>query len=315
MTIANSSSPRFLTLADLTPQPGCTLVIGNFDGVHRGHQALLAQARARGRPVVVLSFEPHPRQYFAARQGAVVAPLRLTPPALKTRLLRAAGADSVVLLAFEAALAEVDATAFIDKVIVQGLGASHIVVGEDFVFGRDRGGSIETLRADGRFSVTAVTPVGDAAGVFSSSRARQLLAAGDLVGLANILGRAHSIAGPVLHGDKRGRTLGYPTANQSLAGLALPPLGIYAVRVRLPHESVPRIGAANLGIRPMFAVEYPILETFIFDFDQDIYDQDITVELVKFLRPEARFDSLDALMAQMKQDCQAARAVFQSVSL
>lgn len=316
MTAADSQNPIFLNLQSLPSWPGCTVAIGNFDGVHLGHQALLAAARtASAAPVVALSFEPHPREYFATLRGEAAVPFRLTLDETKVRFLQAAGADHVVLLAFDPMLASLSAQDFIDRVLVQGLGAAHVVVGTDFVFGRDRGGSLATLAADGRFGVTAVSPKGDTAGAYSSSRVRSALAAGDLNAVACLLGRRHSIEGPVIHGEKRGRELGYPTANQSLERLALPPFGIYAVRLRIEGEDSWRHGVANLGIRPMFAIKQPILETYIFDFDQDIYGRRLRVEPVAFLRGEARFDSLDALISQMKQDCQAARAVFKSGSL
>lgn len=315
------STAHIHRLDSLTPVAGCTLVIGNFDGVHRGHQALLDRARALrpGHPVVVLTFEPHPREFFAQSRNQSVAAFRLTLAARKEQLLRRFGADHVVLLEFDAALSQLIAQQFIKTVIVDGLGAAHVCVGEDFAFGVGRGGTVDTLRHEGAlsgFGVTAVAAVRDDMGQpFASRRVRDAIAAGDFAQAQVLLGHAWCVSGPVIKGDQRGRTLGYPTANQALSRLQLPPYGIYAVRARLAGEEIWRDGVANLGIRPMFAVPSPLLETYIFDFDQDIYGKILDVQVVEFIRGEAKFDSLDALMAQMKQDCVAARAVLKSRSL
>lgn len=315
------STAHIQTIDDLLPASGCTLVIGNFDGVHRGHQELLAQARAlrTDHRVVVLTFEPHPREYFAQSRNQPTPAFRLALAMQKEKLLRAYGADQVVMLGFDATLSQLSAQDFIKRVIVDGLGAAHICVGEDFAFGAGRTGTVATLRAEGAlygFEVTALAPVHDAHGVvFSSSRVREALAAGDLAQAHDLLGHPWCVSAPVIKGDQRGRTLGFPTANQDLSRLQLPPYGIYAVRVRIEGEDDWREGVANLGIRPMFQVAQPLLETFIFDFTDDIYGKILDVQVVDFIRGEAKFDSLDALMAQMKQDCLAARAVLKSRSL
>ncbi len=315
------STPHIYSPADLSPDSGCTLVIGNFDGVHRGHQALLAHARAvrPGHRVVVLTFEPHPREYFAQSRNQPAPAFRLTLAQQKEKLLLAYGADRVVALGFDAALSQLSAQDFIRQVIVDGLGAAHVCVGDDFAFGAARGGSVDTLRHEGTlygFGVSALAPVCDqSGGVLSSSRARGAIAAGDFAAAQAVLGHAWCVSAPVIKGDQRGRTLGYPTANQALSRLQLPPYGIYAVRARIAGEDIWRDGVANLGIRPMFEVAAPLLETFIFDFSRKIYGNILEVQPVDFIRGEARFDSLDALMAQMKQDCLAARAVLESRSL
>lgn len=320
MTDLPSTAP-ILRLDDLTPVQGCTLVIGNFDGVHRGHQALIDHARrlSGDRRVVVLTFEPHPREFFAQSRNQPTPPFRLTLAAQKEKLLRVNGADHVVMLDFDSALSQLTAQAFVKAVIVDGLGAAHVCVGDDFAFGVGRGGTVDTLRHEGvihGFGVTALPPVRDHQGQpYASSRVRSALAAGDFAMAQDLLGHAWCVSAPVVKGDQRGRTLGYPTANQNLARLQLPPYGIYAVRARLQGEQLWRDAVANLGIRPMFAVPSPLLETYIFDFDQDIYGKILYVQPVEFIRGEAKFDSLDALMAQMKQDCVAARAVLKSRSL
>lgn len=315
------STAHIQTVDDLLPASGCTLVIGNFDGVHRGHQALLAQARAQrpGHRVVVLTFEPHPREFFAQSRNQPTPAFRLTLAMQKEKLLRAYGADQVVMLGFDATLSQLSAQDFIRRVIVDGLGAAHVCVGEDFAFGAGRAGTLETLRTEGAlygFEVTALAPVRDEQGaVLSSSRVRVALAAGDLAQAEALLGHSWCVSAVVIKGDQRGRTLGFPTANQDLSRLQLPPYGIYAVRVRIEGEEGWRDGVANLGIRPMFEVASPLLETFIFDFTGDLYGKIVDVQVVDFIRGEAKFDSLDSLMAQMKQDCLAARAVLKSRSL
>lgn len=306
------------TTATLPRHAGCALVIGNFDGVHPGHRALIGRARETGLPVAALSFEPHPREYFAGLKGEASS-FRLTLAPAKTALLQAAGSDHVVLMAFDEKLASLPAEDFIEQVIVRGLGAAHVLVGDDFAFGHRRGGDVALLAAAGRAAGFAVTPVPqacDAAGAaYSSSRARDDLARGDFAALRQSLGRDWSVAGPVIGGDRRGRTLDMPTANQALDRLALPPYGIYAVRATLDGHAAPLDGVASLGVRPMFALPRPLLETHLFGFDGDIYGKNMVVTPVAFLRPEQRFDSLEALKTQMKQDCLDAGAVLKSGSL
>lgn len=301
----------FFTPDTLPRHSGSTLVIGNFDGVHRGHRALLDAARQYGAPVVALTFEPHPREYFAKD----AAPFRLTLADAKARLLHDYGASHVVPMAFDGDLATLDARAFIDRVILGGIGAARVVVGADFAFGRGRGGTVETLAQAG-LQVTALPPLHDETGaVYSSSRVRDCIRAGDFAGARLLSGHDWVVTGPVLQGDRRGRELGYPTANQSLDGLVLPPFGIYAVRIAVDGDDRIYDGVANLGIRPMFALERPILETHIFDFSAEIYGENLRVTPVAFLRGEARFDSLESLKSQIKQDCLAACAVLKSGSL
>lgn len=313
--------PDIMTSGEVARIDGATLVIGNFDGVHLGHAHLLRVARAinPAAPVVALSFEPHPREFFAQMRGDANPNFRLTLAAAKHRALIAAGADHVVLLAFDSTLSAMTAEDFITRVLVDGIGCAHVVVGSDFVFGAARGGNVYMLRHYGAqlgFGVTTPDVLCDDTGTpYSSTRIRTAIAAGDFALAQQLLGRAHVIEGVVVKGDQRGRTLGYPTANQDLSRLQLPPYGIYAVRARIAGERDWRAGVANLGIRPMFELAHPILETHIFDFDADIYGKILEVEPLAFLRGEAKFDSLDALMAQMKQDCIAARAVVKSRSL
>ncbi len=277
------------------------VIIGNFDGVHRGHAALIAYARALGGTLVVLTFEPHPRLFFQPD----AAPFRLTPQHLKHERLLELGADIIDAMKFDAKMAHLSAAEFIDKVIVKRLEATHVVVGTDFQFGHKRGGNVDTLKSDGRFEVLALDLVEE----ISSTRIREYLKKGEIDAANTLLGWEWLIEGAVEHGDKRGRDLGYPTANIRLGDNLCPAYGVYAVEVRLEGEENWRMGAANIGIRPMFAVEKPLLEVYLLDFEGDLYGQVLQVRPVAYLRPEMKFDGLEALKTQMSNDCRKAREI------
>jgi riboflavin kinase/FMN adenylyltransferase len=288
---------------------GGIVALGNFDGFHAGHQAVVGRAveraRAEGRPALVATFDPHPVRFFKPD----LPPFRLTSLDQRQRLFGAAGADAMLVFDFNAELAAVTAEQFVADRLVDLIGAAGVVTGEDFTFGKGRGGNVEVLKTLGQahnLSVDAVAPVSDGTEPVSSSRIRELLQQGDPEGAAKLLTRPFAIEGAVEHGDKRGRTIGYPTANLSLGKYLRPKFGIYAVRGRLPDGRVLE-GAANLGIRPTFTPPKELLEPYFFDFDGDLYGQTIEVELISFLRPEAKFDSLDALTDQMEADCEEAR--------
>ncbi|HEX8261322.1 MAG TPA: bifunctional riboflavin kinase/FAD synthetase [Allosphingosinicella sp.] len=288
---------------------GGIVALGNFDGFHAGHQAVAARAveraKAEGRPALVATFDPHPVRFFRPE----TPPFRLTTLDQRQRLFEAAGADAMIVFSFDAGLAATPADQFISRNLLELIGAAGVVTGEDFTFGRGRGGNIAVLQDAGArlgFSVDAVGPVSDARGPISSSRIRDALVAGDCGEASRLLTRPFAIEGVVEHGDKRGRTIGYPTANIALGPYLRPRFGIYAVRGRLADGRVVD-GAANLGIRPTFEPPRELLEPYFFDFDGDLYGQKIEVELIDFLRPEAKFDSLDALKAQMAADCEEAR--------
>ncbi|OYY91786.1 MAG: riboflavin biosynthesis protein RibF [Sphingomonas sp. 28-66-16] len=290
---------------------GGIVALGNFDGFHLGHQAVvgraIGRARAAGVPALVATFDPHPVRYFKPD----VAPFRLTTLDQRQRLFAGAGADAMVVFGFDAALAGLTAEAFVDERLIGALGVTGVVTGEDFTFGKARGGNVAVLAALGaarRFSVETVGAVAAESAVVSSSRIRDLLKAGDPQGAAALLTRPFAIEGRVQHGDKVGRTIGYPTANIDLGNYLRPAYGIYAVRGRLADGRV-LDGAANIGVRPTFDPPKELLEVYFFDFAGDLYGQMIEVELIAYLRPEAKFDSLDALVAQMDADCVAARAV------
>ena len=288
---------------------GGIVALGNFDGFHEGHQAVVGRAvergRAEGRPVLVATFDPHPVRFFRPE----TPPFRLTSLDQRQRLFGAAGADAMVVFHFGAELAATPADAFIATNLLDLIGAAGVVTGEDFTFGRGRGGNVEVLEEAGArlgFSVDSVGPVSDEAGPISSSRIRDSLQAGDCRAAARLLTRPFAIEGVVEHGDKRGRTIGYPTANIALGPYLRPRFGIYAVRGRLEDGRL-LDGAANLGVRPTFEPPKELLEPYFFDFDGDLYGRTVEVELIDFLRPETKYDSLDALVAQMAADCGEAR--------
>ena len=298
---------------DLPPDArGAAVALGNFDGVHRGHAAVIGEAVAAAQrldvPSGVISFEPHPRRYFQPDCD----PFRLTTVAQQARALEALGVERLYLLPFDAEMAGMTDAAFAERVLADGLGVRHAAVGFDFTFGKGRSGSPEALRAYGErlgFTVSVVDRLDDADGLkLSSSAVREALKAGDMARAAAILGRPFAIRGTVIHGDKRGRTIGVPTANIEMGDYMRPAYGVYATRSRLPDGRVID-GVASLGVRPMYALDTPLLEVWLFDFDEDLYGQTLDTELVAWLRGEETFDGLDALKTRIDADAAAARAV------
>ena len=292
---------------------GAVLALGNFDGFHLGHQAVvgeaIAWAMAEGRPAIVATFDPHPVRHFVPD----AAPFRLTTLDQREELFTIAGADAMLVFRFDGELAGTTASDFVGKLLGEQIGAAGVVTGEDFTFGKARGGNIAVLRAEGAtcgIGVRTVGPVMDRGEPVSSSRIRVALQAGDCAEAARLLTRPFAIRGTVEHGDKVGRTLGYPTANLPLGTYLRPRYGIYAVTGRLPDGRVLQ-GAANLGVRPTFDPPKELLEPYFFDFAEDLYGQEIEVAFHHFIRPEAKFDSLDALKAQMDKDCAEARVLLQ----
>ena len=297
---------------------GAAAAIGNFDGVHLGHQAVLALARREadrlGVMAGVMTFEPHPRQFFAPE----APPFRLMNAAARAHMLERFGIAVLYEVPFNAALAGLSAEDFARVVVAERLGLAHVVVGEDFRFGRGRAGDAAMLEALGArfgFGVTVAGMVDLGAGEVSSTAIRTALSEGRPRDAAAMLGHWHRIEGPVIRGDQRGRDLGYPTANMSIAGLHPQRFGIYAVRVDvLAGPFAGRYdGAASIGVRPMFGQNLPNCETYLFDFKGDLYGTDLSVALVEFLRPEMTFDSLEALIAQMGADCDRAKAILADV--
>ncbi|MBS0544441.1 MAG: bifunctional riboflavin kinase/FAD synthetase [Proteobacteria bacterium] len=287
------------------------LTIGNFDGVHRGHQALLKllteKARAMGLPAVVLTFEPHPREYFAPSD----APARLASLREKLLLLEASGVDRVHVCRFNAAFAAQPAHGFIDDILVRGLAVRHLFIGDDFCFGARRQGNFAMLQSAGHahgFGVESMTTLSVEGERVSSSAVRDALSEGDLAHAARLLGRAYSIAGRVVHGDKLGRQLGFPTANVQLKHRRPALSGVFAVSVEGLGEQ--RVGGvANIGVRPTATdIPRPRLEVHLFDWQQECYGAHLRVHFLHKLRNEQKFDSLDALKTQIHRDADAARA-------
>jgi len=293
---------------------GASAAIGNFDGVHLGHRHVIEIARRAGAdsgaPLGVLTFEPHPREFFAPD----AAPFRLMGAEARAHRLEKIGVERLYELPFNAALAGLSPRAFARDILADGLGLAHVVVGEDFCFGKGRAGNAGMLRdfgAEMGFGVAIAPLLGGTNGQVSSTAIRTALTEGRPRDAAAMLGHWHRIEGPVLGGEQRGRTLGFPTANMSIAGLHPPRFGVYAVLVDVldgPHEGTYH-GAASLGVRPQYHGAEPNLETFLFDFAGDLYGAHLSVGLVDYLRPEATFDGVDAFIAQMQADCIRARDI------
>jgi len=289
---------------------GCVATIGNFDGVHRGHQAVLGELLARGRefgvPTTVVTFEPQPLEFFAPDR----APLRLTQLRGKLDLLAKVGIDRVLCLPFNRRLAGMLAEQFIAELLVDGLGIRHLIIGDDFRFGAGGHGDFEQLLESGHLhGYTALempTFLLDGERV-SSTRVREALGRDDLLAAERLLGRPYAVYGHVKHGDKRGRTIGFPTANIDTRRMVMPMRGVYAVQVAGVGDGL-WPGVANIGKRPTFGINDWLLEVHLFDFNRDIYRQPLRVDFRAKLRDEQRFESVDALREQIGADCGVARA-------
>jgi len=294
---------------------GGVVALGNFDGVHLGHQQVIGTAqeiaRQRGLPCGVMTFEPHPRSVFKPDQPA----FRLTPFRIKARLIEQMGLDFLVMQHFDHAFAAHSAEEFIEDALLGGLGAAHVVVGYDYVFGHDRKGDGQLLQTAGEakgFGVTRLQAVTAEDGeAYSSTRVREYLVTAQPDQAARLLGRDWEIEGRVEHGDARGRLMGFPTANVEMADYQRPANGVYAVFAGIDTGTKTewRPGVANFGRRPTFGKDSRLLEVHLFDFDGDLYGRHLRVALVAFLRPEHSFDGMDSLKAQIAQDCQKARTL------
>jgi riboflavin kinase / FMN adenylyltransferase len=302
---------NFLVVRDSAPDDalrGAVVAIGNFDGVHRGHRAVIGaaldQARALGRPAAALTFEPHPRAYFNPGEPL----FRLTDEAVKLRLLASTGLDGAIVLTFDAALAGLSAESFVERILVERFAVSGAVIGFNFHFGMNRAGSPDFLKAQGKkygFAVDVVPRFEDQGRPVSSGPIRDALAAGRVDQAAEFLGYPWFVSGEVIHGDKRGRELGFPTANLKLDAACGLRHGIYAVRVAAGERRYS--GVASFGRRPMFDTGAVLLEVFLFDFAGDLYGQNIDVAFIDWIREERMFDSAGALIAQMQDDSRIAR--------
>ena len=293
---------------------GAAAAIGNFDGVHLGHQSVIDLARDAAKdadaPLGIMTFEPHPRSYFSNDPN----PFRLMNAEAKANCLASLGVEKLYEVPFNAALAALTPREFAQQIIADSLGLKHVVVGSDFCFGKGRAGTAKDLQAFGAdmgFGVTIAPMKSIATAEVSSTAIRTALTEGRPRDAAAMLGHWHRIEGDVIRGEQRGRELGYPTANMSTTDLHQPKFGVYAVKANVlngPHEGSYN-GAASIGVRPMFGQNVPNCETFIFDFKGDLYGATISIALVDYLRPELKFDGLDALITQMDADCAQAREI------
>jgi riboflavin kinase/FMN adenylyltransferase len=285
---------------------GSVMALGNFDGFHAGHQAVVGRAidraRAEGRPAIVATFDPHPMRLFRPDTPR----FRLTTLEQRAALFARAGADAMLVFDFTPELAALDAAAYV-RLLTDQMGVAAVVTGQDFTFGKGRSGTIDSF---GQFGLPAeaIAPVTDGEGVISSSRIRAALQAGDCDTATRLLTRPFAIEGLVQHGDKLGRTIGFPTANIDMGPYLRPAYGIYAVRGLLPDGRV-LDGAANLGIRPSFDPPKELLEPHFFDFAESLYDMPVEVQLIRYLHGEIKYDGLDALMAGIARDCEDARQI------
>jgi len=295
---------------------GAIIAVGNFDGVHQGHRTVIAEAgkiaKAAGLPWGVLTFEPHPRAVFQPEGAA----FRLTPFRAKADAIAALGVDFMIAQKFDLKFSQQGAQNFISDYLVGDLEVHHVVAGYDFKFGHKRQGSCETLLSEGQklgFGFTVVAAASDdGGGLYSSSRVRELVTVGDMASAREVLGHPFAIAGRVAHGDKRGRTIGFPTANVALGKYIHPKFGVYAVRAKMADGETVN-GVANLGLRPTFAGAAPRLEVHLFEFDADIYGNRIEVQLLALIREEKKFDGLDALKAQIALDSEQARKILKTM--
>ncbi len=291
---------------------GACAAIGNFDGVHLGHQSVIELARQAGpdAPLGVLTFEPHPREFFAPAAPS----FRLMRGSARAHRLEKLGIEKLYELKFNATLANLSPREFAQNVIADGLGLTHVIVGADFCFGQGRTGNATDLANFGQemgFGVTIAPLLEQSEDIVSSTAIRKALAEGRPRDAARMLGHWHRIESEVIGGEQRGRELGFPTANMSIDGLHQPAFGVYAVLVDVldgPHQGSYH-GAASMGVRPMFGENRPNLETFLFDFSGDLYGATLSIGLVDYLRPEQKFDGLEALIAQMNNDCARAREI------
>ncbi|SCA57073.1 bifunctional riboflavin kinase and FAD synthetase [Candidatus Terasakiella magnetica] len=309
----------FRHFEDLPPEvKGGAVAIGNFDGVHMGHREVIGEAgwiaKAHRIPWVVLTFEPHPRMIFMPKQD----PFRITPFRIKARHVEEMDVDHLVCLQFDMDFAKVSAEDFIQKVLVDGLAAKHVVCGYDFYFGAKRQGNPDMLLHKGRehgFGFTCVNPVTDNGGeAYSSTRVREYLVEGEPHQASGVLGRPFEIEGRVVEGDQRGRSIGFPTCNIELHEYLKPALGVYAIRAGVDHgtHTVWHDGVANIGKRPTFDKRDILLEAHLFDFEGDLYGKHLRVALVDFIRPEQKFDGLDEIKEQIAKDCIQAKDILKS---
>lgn len=294
---------------------GAVIALGNFDGLHRGHQAVIASAKEiadeLSAPLGIGLFRPHPFRFFKAD----APPFRLMSARIRAGIMPTLGVDCLYEIPFDDVLREMDDVEFVERVLHKGLGIKHVVVGDDFGFGKNRCGNVESLTrlcAERGIGVTALKPVGlhKIYGKYGSTEIREALRLGDVFHAAHMLSRPWVVDGPVQKGAQRGRTIGFPTANLEFGDLVRPKFGVYCVELRIDGEDAWHPGVANTGNRPTVGGEEARLEVHIFDFDTDIYDQYVEVRFRSFIRDEKKFESFDVLKDQIKDDAEGARAMF-----
>lgn len=294
---------------------GAVIALGNFDGLHRGHQAVISEAKSiadnLGAPLGIGLFRPHPFRYFKPK----APPFRLMSPEVRAEIMPSLGVDRLYEIPFDNTLREMDDTEFVETVLHQGLGIKHVVVGEDYGFGKNRCGDVESLTklcAERAIGVTPMKPVGlhKLYGKYGSTEIRKSLKQGDVFHAAHMLSRPWIVDGIVQQGEQRGRTINFPTANLEFGDLVRPKFGVYCVEVKLPQSETWLPAIANTGNRPTVGGEDARLEVHIFDFDKDIYGQHVQVRFRSFVRPEQKFENFDALRLQIERDCAGAKALF-----
>jgi riboflavin kinase/FMN adenylyltransferase len=305
----------FQTYSNLTQaNKGAVVALGNFDGLHRGHQAVIAQARAIAKnidaPLGIGLFRPHPTQFFKPD----TAPFRLMSSRIRAQVMADLGIEFLYEIPFDETLRDMDDEEFVEQVLHRGLGIRHVIVGEDYGFGKNRCGNVESLKRlceEREIGVTAIPPVGlhDLYGKYGSTEIRKALQDGDVFHAQHMLSRPWLVDGIVQRGQQRGRTINFPTANLLYGDLVQPKFGVYVVEARIAGEDVWRPAVANSGNRPTVGGEEVRLEVHIFDFDRDIYGQIIEVRFRSFIRPEKRFENFEALKAQIQRDADGARAI------
>lgn len=297
----------------------CVVTLGNFDGLHLGHRAIINQAKtiaaAEKSPLALMTFEPHPREYFAREKTG--NGIRIMSLRSKLESIKSLGVECVFLMRFNAALTNCSAHDFIKNILIGKLQARHVITGENFYFGKNRSGDKNLMAQQAGefgFGYTAAKQVTGVDGeIISSSKIRNLLSHGKMDEAGKLLGSLYHISGRVKHGEGRGHKLGFPTANIALGKLFLPCYGVYAVRVKIEGESTFRNAVANLGVKPTFGISAPLLEVHLFDYENDLYGKRLCVEFIEFIRAEQKFVSLDELKKQISLDCETAKQILGSI--
>lgn len=305
---------EIVSLSSPIPQKakGCSIALGNFDGVHKGHQEIIARtleiAKKSGTKSAVMTFEPHPVSLFNPN----IENFRLTTLSQKAKRLAALGIDFLFAVDFNAEFAAITAEKFIQDILVSKLEVANVIIGYDFIFGHKRGGNgdmLKSMSSKCNYNFTQVDAVGEDGAIFSSTKIRQKLASGDLAQVKLMLGHNHVIAGKIEHGDNRGKSIGFPTINIDSGNILRPKSGVYAVKINIEGDNKSYNGVANIGTKPTFGENSQTLEVHIFDFDKDIYGKNVEIEFIEYIRDERKFDNIEQLQAQIAEDCIKGRGI------